>query len=73
MTDYNDQSNLKKRPKLPIEAIKTAIGNGDEQRLKALLSNEVFDELEKSHLIDLAKQSGNTDIVKLLEGTPATP
>ncbi|MAD14960.1 MAG: hypothetical protein CL579_02640 [Alteromonadaceae bacterium] len=73
MTDYNDQSNLQQRPALATQAIKTAIANGDEVRLKALLTNEVFDELEKNHFVELAKESGNTNIVKLLEDTPATP
>ncbi|ABG41112.1 hypothetical protein Patl_2597 [Paraglaciecola sp. T6c] len=73
MTDYNDQSNLQQRPELATQAIKTAIANGDEVRLKALLTNELFDELEKKHFIELAKENGNTNIVKLLEGTPATP
>ena len=73
MTDYHDQSNLQQRPALATQAIKTAIANGDEVRLKALLTNEVFDELEKNHFVELAKESGNTNIVKLLEDTPATP
>ena len=45
----------------------------DETRLKTLLTNEVFDELEKRHFIDLAKEQGNPAIVKLIEDTPATP
>ncbi|WP_166424556.1 hypothetical protein [Paraglaciecola sp. 20A4] len=73
MTDYNDESNLKQNPMLDIEALKTAITSGDTNRLKGLLANEVFDELQKSHLVHLAEENGNDDIVKLLKGTPATP
>lgn len=73
MTDYNDKSNIEDSPAVATKAIKTAIANGDETRLKALLTNEVFDELEKSHFIDMAKEQGNPAIVKLIEGTPATP
>ena len=51
MTDYNDKSNLEDSPAVATKAIKTAIANGDETRLKTLLTNEVFDELEKRHFI----------------------
>ncbi|GAB54548.1 hypothetical protein GPUN_0401 [Glaciecola punicea ACAM 611] len=43
------------------------------ERLKALLTNILFDEIQKSFLINLAKHSDNPDIAKLLEEIPATP
>ncbi|WP_339773573.1 hypothetical protein [uncultured Paraglaciecola sp.] len=73
MTDYNNESTLKQNPTLHMEALKTAITDGDEEQLKGLLTNEIFDELQKSHLIHLAEETGNSDIVKILKGTPATP
>ena len=48
-------------------ALKTAIAIGDVQSVKDLLLNEPIVELEKSHLIDLAKLNGNPEVIKLLE------
>ena len=56
-----------------MEALKTAIVNGEEQRLKALLTNILFDELQKNYLITLAEHRGNPEIVGLLKGSPAKP
>lgn len=41
--------------------------------MKALLTNILFDELQKSYLISLAIRSGKPEIVRLLKDTPATP
>jgi hypothetical protein len=73
MTDYNDNSTLKHDPESNVEALKTAIVNGEELRLRALLTNLLFDELQKSYLITLAEQRGNPEIVSLLKGAPAKP
>lgn len=73
MTDYNDNSKLKHDPESNMEALKTAIVNGEERRLKALLTNLLFDELQKSYLITLAEHRGNPEIVSLLKGAPAKP
>jgi len=56
-----------------MEGLQSAIANGEENRVKQLLTNEVLDELQKAHLIDLAKLNGNQNIVKLLEDAPASP
>jgi hypothetical protein len=73
MTDYNDNSKLKHDPESNMEALKTAIVNGEEQQLKALLTNLLFDGLQKSYLISLAEHRGNPEIVSLLKGAPAKP
>ncbi len=73
MTDYNDKSKLSSESASNMRALESAIFNGHEQRLKALLTNLLFDELQKRYLVNLAKQSGYPEIVKLLKGAPATP
>jgi hypothetical protein len=70
MTDNN---NLKHDSSSNMEAVKTAILNGKEAQLKMLLTNLVFDELQKGYLINLAEQSGRSEIVKFLKDSPATP
>jgi hypothetical protein len=73
MTDYDDSSNRSQNTILNLQDIKKAIINGEEDRLKLLLTNQVFDELQKSHFISLAKVNGHPEIEKLLNNTPATP
>jgi hypothetical protein len=72
MTDYNDHSKLKHDSVSNMKALETAIVNNEEARLKMLLTDIVFDEIQKSYLISLAIHSGNKEIVKLLKGSPAT-
>jgi hypothetical protein len=73
MTDYDDVSKRNQNKILNLQDIKTAIIDADYERLKALLCNEVFDELQKSYLIKLATDNGHPEIAKLLRDTPATP
>jgi hypothetical protein len=75
MTDNNDNSNskLKHDSASNMDALKLAIFNGEEQRLKALLTNLIFDEIQKSYLINFAEHRGNLEIVRLLKNSPATP
>ncbi|MCU7554596.1 hypothetical protein OCL06_08290 [Alteromonas sp. ASW11-19] len=56
-----------------MEAIKTAIANGEENRVKQLLTDQVLDELQKSYLIDLAEVNGNQNIINMLKDAPAKP
>jgi hypothetical protein len=70
MTDY---SKLKHDSASNMDALKTAIVNGEEVHLKMLLTNLVFDELQKAYLVNLATHCGKLDIVKLLNDSPATP
>ena len=51
-------------------AIKTSIANGDIDEVKARLDGKSLKSLEKDYLIDLAKLSGNSDIVDTLEAMP---
>jgi hypothetical protein len=44
--------------------------NGEEQSVKSLLGSEPMQSLEKSSLIDLAKLSGNRQILALLKDIP---
>jgi hypothetical protein len=73
MTDYNDSSKRYENNRLNLQDLESAINKGQEERLKQLLTNELFDELQKSAFIKLAKSKGNANIIKLLEDTPATP
>lgn len=72
MTDYNDHSKLKHDSISNMDALEISIVNGEEERLKMLLTDIVFDEIQKSYLISLAIHSGNKEIVKILKGSPAT-
>ncbi|MFT6270945.1 MAG: homospermidine synthase [Alphaproteobacteria bacterium] len=73
MTDFNDKSTLKHDSASNMESLKNAITNGQENRLKALLTNLLLDELQKGYLINLAENNGNSKIVRLLNALPATP
>lgn len=73
MTDYNDHSTLKHDSTSNMKALETAIFDGKEQRLKLLLSNLLFDEIQKSFLINLAIKTGNLKMVELLKEAPASP
>jgi hypothetical protein len=53
-----------------LEALKTAIANGEELLVKKILADLTMQELEKSYLIDLAKLNNNLSIIKLLEDIP---
>ncbi|MCW8108020.1 hypothetical protein OPS25_05870 [Alteromonas ponticola] len=56
-----------------IAALQDAILEHDNDRIRLLLTNELLDEVQKSHLVELAKSKGTPSIVKLLENTPSTP
>ena len=73
MTNYNENSNLKLDSVSNMEALKTAIFNGQQNKMKMLLTNMLFDEVQKGYLIKLAEQRGELEIVELLKGAPATP
>ncbi|WP_213998678.1 hypothetical protein [Arsukibacterium sp.] len=51
-------------------ALKTAVANGEEARLKALLANQTMQPLEKGYLLDLARLGKNQNIISLLEAVP---
>jgi hypothetical protein len=64
MTDQNQHSIAN------FAALKTAIVNGEEELIKALLSKKPMQELEKSYLLDLAKLNENCVITKLINNIP---
>ncbi len=51
-------------------AIKTAIANNEEARLKELLADQAIPELEKSYLIDFAELSNDPAILKIIKDIP---
>ncbi|MDO6840741.1 hypothetical protein Q4602_14770 [Paraglaciecola chathamensis] len=51
-------------------ALKTAIANSEEQRVKELLPSEPIQDLEKGYLIDLAELNNNRVIINLLQDIP---
>lgn len=53
-------------------AVKTSIANGDNEEAKARLEGNALDKLEKDYLIDLAKLSGNAEIVGIIEAVPVS-
>ena len=73
MTNYNENSNLNLDSVSNMEALKTAIFNGQQNKMKMLLTNMLFDEIQKGYLIKLAEQRGESEIAELLKGAPATP
>ncbi|MEQ5806868.1 hypothetical protein J3369_05520 [Alteromonas sp. NFXS44] len=56
-----------------MSGLKTAIANGEEERVKQLLTGQTLDELQKSYLIDLADLAGNESIKTLLQDAPEKP
>ena len=53
-------------------AVKTSIANGDTEGVKARLEGNALDKLEKDYLIDLARLSGNAEIVGIIEAVPVS-
>ena len=53
-------------------AVKTSIANGDTQEVKARLEGNALDKLEKDYLIDLARLSGNAEMVGIIEAVPVS-
>ena len=51
-------------------ALKTSIANGDVEEVKARLEGHTLNKLEKGYLIDLARLSGNSEIVEVINFTP---
>lgn len=66
----NDDSNQNDQSIGDFAAIKTSIANGDIDEVKARLDGKSLKSLEKDYLIDLAKLSGNSDIVDTLKAIP---
>lgn len=64
MTEQNEHSIAN------FAALKTAIVNAEEESVKALLTKQPMQDLEKSYLIDLAKLNSNQAILKILEDIP---
>ncbi|GMM72813.1 hypothetical protein MTsDn5_27650 [Alteromonas gracilis] len=53
-------------------AVKTSIANGDAEEVKARLEGNALDKLEKDYLIDLARLSGNAEMVGIIEAVPVS-
>lgn len=53
-------------------AVKTSIANGDTEEVKARLEGNALDKLEKDYLIDLARLSGNAEMVEIIEAVPVS-
>ncbi len=53
-------------------AVKTSIANGDTEEVKARLEGNALDKLEKDYLIDLARLSGNAEMVGIIEAVPVS-
>ncbi|APD86761.1 hypothetical protein BM527_12030 [Alteromonas sp. Mex14] len=53
-------------------AVKTSIANGDTEEVKARLEGNALDKLEKDYLIDLARLSGNAEMVDIIEAVPVS-
>ena len=66
----NNESNQNDQSIGDFAAIKTSIANGDIDEVKARLDGKSLKSLEKDYLIDLAKLSGNSDIVDTLKAIP---
>ncbi|WP_018983901.1 hypothetical protein [Salinimonas chungwhensis] len=71
--DIEDNHSPNEKSIAGMEGLQSAIANGEKNRVKQLLTNEMLDDLQKDYLIELAKTSDNPDIVKLIEETPTRP
>ncbi|WP_269519131.1 hypothetical protein [Alteromonas sp. BMJM2] len=69
-SDSNPNGNQNDQSIGDFAAIKTSIANGDIDEVKSRLDGKSLKSLEKDYLIDLAKLSGNSDIVDILEAMP---
>jgi len=69
----SEQPEQESRSFMHYAALKTAIVNDEEQRVKELLTNQSMQPLEKGYLLDLARLNNNRNIVALLEAVPVTP
>lgn len=56
-----------------MAGIKTAIVNGEQDRLQDMLTGIHLDELNKGYLIELARMNNNEHIVSIIEKTPTKP
>ncbi|MCW8090826.1 hypothetical protein [Alteromonas sp. ASW11-130] len=73
MSEVNTGPEYEDKIPKEIAEIQKAISAHDSQRVKLLLTNEILDEVQKGHLVELAKSNGTPAIVKMIEDTPATP
>ena len=71
MTNNANEVNRSESSFVDYAAIKTAIANGEIERVKSLLEGRKLQILEKDFLINLAKTSGHSRIVKLLKNAPS--
>ncbi|WP_102794510.1 hypothetical protein [Bowmanella denitrificans] len=70
MTDSHCVKDAKSNAIARMEGLQMAIANGEVDRVRQLLANQVLDKLQKSYLLDLAELNQKAEIVKLLEKTP---
>ena len=69
----SEQTEQESRNFMHYAALKTAITNNEEQRVKELLANKSMQTLEKGYLLDLARLNNNSTILALLEAVPVVP
>lgn len=69
----SEQTEQESRNFMHYAALKTAIINNEEQRVKELLANKSMQTLEKGYLLDLARLNNNSTILALLEAVPVVP
>ena len=68
-----EQQAQESRSFMHYAALKTAIINNEEQRVKELLANQSMQALEKSYLLDLARLNNNSTILANLQAVPVAP
>lgn len=72
VSDSSKDENTTDRSLNNFAAIKTSIANGDVGEVRERLENKTMDKLEKGYLIDLARLSGNTEMIDVIERVPVT-
>lgn len=72
ISDSSKDENTTDRSLNNFAAIKTSIANGDVDEVRVRLENKTMDKLEKGYLIDLARLSGNTEMIDVIERVPVT-
>nr|WP_136250405.1 hypothetical protein [Ningiella ruwaisensis] len=60
-------------PILDMSALKTAIVNNEEHKVKEMLAQQQLDNLQQQYLVELAKTNNNPRLAEVIENTPSKP
>lgn len=55
-----------------MEGLKSAIVNGESDRVAELLGDQTLDKLQKSYLVELAELNGNPSVTRIIKQAPSS-